>query len=212
MSKHEKKKGELSRREFIRLGIAAPAAAAVAGPLAGGLVALAGEKGEKGKKGKKTDVWIFHGKNKTRLLDFPEFKRRLRHHRSDIVRLAGQRIENSDNETIAEIAHLLSTLRLGEGETRVVSASKAIHHFLPELVPPIDRRYTIRFFWGYDKLVVRKNPSGSAQRILKVGIGWRIRERQCTVMERGVRKANPSGRWRVDVVRGRCAAMSGDRL
>lgn len=69
MSKREGKKKELSRREFIRLGLAAPAAVAVAGPLTGGLVALAGEKGEKGEKAKKVDVWIFHGKNKTKLME-----------------------------------------------------------------------------------------------------------------------------------------------
>jgi len=66
MSKREEKESGLSRRDFIRLGLAAPAAAALAGPLAGPLAALAGE-GDK--KGKKTDVWVFHGKNRTRLME-----------------------------------------------------------------------------------------------------------------------------------------------
>lgn len=44
------------------------------------------------------------------------------------------------------IWEVISTLRIGVGATRIVSGSKALHHVLPELVPPVDREYTIRFF------------------------------------------------------------------
>ena len=36
----------------------------------------------------------------------------------------------------------------GSGETLLVANSKALHHLLPGLVPPIDRNYTLRFFVG----------------------------------------------------------------
>ena len=41
---------------------------------------------------------------------------------------------------------IISGLNVGIGETKIVSGSKALHHVLPELVPPIDRQYTARFF------------------------------------------------------------------
>lgn len=37
-------------------------------------------------------------------------------------------------------------LNIGRSRAKTVIGSKALHHLLPELVPPIDRRYTLRFF------------------------------------------------------------------
>jgi len=42
---------------------------------------------------------------------------------------------------------LISDLKIGQGLTKIVAGSKALHHVLPELIPPIDREYTIRFFF-----------------------------------------------------------------
>jgi hypothetical protein len=49
----------------------------------------------------------------------------------------------------AEIWQIISGLAVGIGETKIVSGSKALHHVLPELVPPIDRQYTARFFFHH---------------------------------------------------------------
>jgi hypothetical protein len=35
---------------------------------------------------------------------------------------------------------------VGIGSTKIVAGSKTVHHILPELVPPIDREYTVQFF------------------------------------------------------------------
>jgi len=38
-------------------------------------------------------------------------------------------------------------LKLREGsESQIVTASKTLHHLLPDLIPPIDRMYTLKFF------------------------------------------------------------------
>lgn len=39
-----------------------------------------------------------------------------------------------------------ASLELSESNATVVVNSKALHHLFPELIPPIDRQYTIRFF------------------------------------------------------------------
>lgn len=46
----------------------------------------------------------------------------------------------------ANIWKVIEGLSVGVGKTRIVAGSKALHHVLPELVPPIDREYTVRFF------------------------------------------------------------------
>lgn len=43
---------------------------------------------------------------------------------------------------------VISTLDISTSQTRIVAGSKALHHVLPDLVPPIDRQYTFRFFTG----------------------------------------------------------------
>jgi hypothetical protein len=41
---------------------------------------------------------------------------------------------------------VIEGLDLSRSSAKTVIGSKALHHLLPELIPPIDRRYTIRFF------------------------------------------------------------------
>jgi hypothetical protein len=43
---------------------------------------------------------------------------------------------------------VISNLKVSTSGTRIVAGSKALHHVLPDLVPPIDRQYTFRFFTG----------------------------------------------------------------
>jgi hypothetical protein len=37
-------------------------------------------------------------------------------------------------------------LKLSVSEATIVVNSKALFHVLPQLIPPIDRQYTVRFF------------------------------------------------------------------
>src|SRR2546421_6016081 len=47
---------------------------------------------------------------------------------------------------------VISKLRIGTGLTKIVAGSKALHHVLPDLILPIDREYTIRFFFHHKSL------------------------------------------------------------
>jgi hypothetical protein len=61
-----------------------------------------------------------------------------------ITEVPGDRVSSIARQVWAVIA----SLRVSTSETRIVAGSKALHHVLPDLVPPIDRRYTFRFFTG----------------------------------------------------------------
>jgi hypothetical protein len=41
-------------------------------------------------------------------------------------------------------------------EVRLVANSKALHHVLPGLIPPIDRMYTFQSFYGRKMLSMRE--------------------------------------------------------
>jgi hypothetical protein len=43
---------------------------------------------------------------------------------------------------------VISSIRASTSETQIVAGSKVLHPVLPDLIPPIDRQYTFRFFTG----------------------------------------------------------------
>lgn len=70
----------------------------------------------------------------------------------------------------AHVSHVTSTvwdildsLRVGTSGTKLVANSKALHHLLPALVPPIDRAYTLRFF--YDNTTLSKGDEATFKEI-----------------------------------------------
>ncbi|HXK40250.1 MAG TPA: hypothetical protein VJ837_05445, partial [Candidatus Paceibacterota bacterium] len=46
----------------------------------------------------------------------------------------------------AELWRVVRDLSIVDNDSRIVPGTKALHHILPELVVPIDRAYTQRFF------------------------------------------------------------------
>jgi hypothetical protein len=51
-----------------------------------------------------------------------------------------------------KIWQVISAIRASTSETQIVAGSKTLHHVLPDLVPPVDRQYTFRFFTGHKGL------------------------------------------------------------
>jgi hypothetical protein len=98
-------------------------------------------------------AWGMHrmGPGNTKLVEFPEFKASLQAQAASIHRLESLCIWNIARESVAEIAarlwDIMNELCIGVGSTKIVVGSKALHHILPALMPPIDREYTIRFFF-----------------------------------------------------------------
>jgi hypothetical protein len=62
----------------------------------------------------------------------------------DICRLPAADVE----DVACALWRILESLRVSTSATRIVAGSKALHHVLPALVPPIDRQYTFQFFTG----------------------------------------------------------------
>jgi hypothetical protein len=61
-------------------------------------------------------------------------------------------ITQLDPGTVPTIAgkawQVISSIRASTSETQIVAGSKVLYHVLPDLIPPIDRQYTFRFFTG----------------------------------------------------------------
>ena len=80
------------------------------------------------------------------------FKQYLKKHADTIQSLAKiklERIKESDSELIGTIGDLFDNLRLTQTNSPLVTFSKTMHFLLPDLFMPIDRRYTLRFFYEH---------------------------------------------------------------
>lgn len=100
-----------------------------------------------------------------KLSDFKTFKSSIIKNKNRIIRLARHRIENLSeaeyHDVIKTLENLFYELKLvginkkGREKPRLVTFSKTMHFFVPNLVTPIDRTYTLRFF--YDNTSISTN-------------------------------------------------------
>ncbi len=89
------------------------------------------------------------GSRGSKLKPFPAFVEALQAKEAEITDLDGIAVDQNDLDVEAvanKLAILIQSLNIVENKARIVPGSKALHHLLPELVVPIDRAYTQRFF------------------------------------------------------------------
>ena len=104
--------------------------------------------------------WGLHrmGPGFAKLAELGEIKTsfRMQKVREHISNLECFEITNIQEGNIASITSdlwgILANTRVSVSKTKIVANSKALHHILPELMPPIDREYTLRFFYNHTTL------------------------------------------------------------
>ena len=109
--------------------------------------------------------WGLHrmGPGKAKLRDFPVFMQNARSllrevaalFRCSMLDLSEGEMRDAAKQVGEAIERHKRAAGLTEAESVLVANSKAIHHFLPDLVPPVDRAYTLMFFFN------RTEPPGS---------------------------------------------------
>jgi hypothetical protein len=98
--------------------------------------------------------WGLHrmGPGNAKLADLAELKASFRQQASNLERVQQLQIDRLDPSSVGDVAEqawkIMAGLRVGIGQTLLVANSKALHHLLPGLIPPIDRTYTLKFFVG----------------------------------------------------------------
>lgn len=98
--------------------------------------------------------WGMHrmGRVKTKLIGLPEITKSFRSQKGRIRSLESLSLSQLSPPKIQDVTRqvweVLSRLKVGISKTKIVANSKALHHLLPSMVPPIDRSYTLRFFFN----------------------------------------------------------------
>ena len=99
-------------------------------------------------------AWGMHrlGKQAAKVGDFGDMVASFRAEASAITELWDldiRALSETEGQVVAKkVWSALSSLKVSTSATRIVAGSKALHHVLPDLVPPIDRQYTFQFFTG----------------------------------------------------------------
>jgi hypothetical protein len=100
------------------------------------------------------------GERASKLSTFSVFVEALQAKKSEVCALENISIDQ-DNLDITEVsrklARLIQSLDIVENRVRVVPGSKALHHFLPDLMVPVDRGYT-QVFFGWPTPRLQYNP------------------------------------------------------
>jgi hypothetical protein len=115
--------------------------------------------------------WGMHrmGPAAAKLVAFDDFAGSVRDQEERLSPLEALHLEEVSNLEATEVAGKLwgavKAVSVSASELRVVAGTKALHHFLPELLPPMDRRYTDGFFLGaegtFNSLAFQADPAGA---------------------------------------------------
>ena len=100
-------------------------------------------------------AWGMHrmGDAMTKLVSWDQFSESLLKHKTLMEPLRAQRMMDLSEAEYLEAVNRLRApycaLKVSISEASIVANSKALFHVLPELIPPIDRQYTWRFFHAH---------------------------------------------------------------
>ena len=93
-------------------------------------------------------AWNMHKKSGPKLVDFPVFQKNIYSQKGRLsdyktTRMAEMATRPND---VAKLSKFMLDLEVSATpETQIVSCSKALHHIIPNIVPPIDIHYSLKF-------------------------------------------------------------------
>jgi hypothetical protein len=105
-------------------------------------------------------AWGLHrmGPGNTKLRDLDDIRESVREAAAALDELARLEITELSESKAAGVTDalwsVLTRLRVSVASVKIVANSKALHHLLPALCPPMDREYTFRFFYGRNMLSI----------------------------------------------------------
>jgi hypothetical protein len=103
--------------------------------------------------------WGMHrmGPRGAKLGEMDELRGSFESQRHAIAQIEQLRVHELSTDEVKKVTdqlwNVLSGLRVGIGQTILIANSKALHHLLPELIPPVDRQYTLTFFFDNTMLL-----------------------------------------------------------
>lgn len=98
---------------------------------------------------------------KAKLVEYSDFRQSILRHRERLRQFCSLRMDSCTQEQyekcVDDLEQVYRTLKVSISEATIVAHSKTLAHILPNLIPPIDRQYTVRFFTQDNKQFFTKS-------------------------------------------------------
>ena len=91
-----------------------------------------------------------------KLHDFEDFSESLQTNKNIFDKLQSKKIEDFCKIDTELLSDLFENLKLSKTKSPLVTFAKTLHFFLPELIVPIDRKFTLAFFGKENQWTFRK--------------------------------------------------------
>lgn len=115
--------------------------------------------------------WNMNGRG-AKLAEIQDFKDSIRSNKPLIISLKGYRLEKLDKDGLTKIVNVLKELfkklKVVQTNSKLVTFSKTLHFLLPELIAPIDRKYTLEFFYRNTMLTTDKDSAKNDEKQFEV--------------------------------------------
>lgn len=109
---------------------------------------------------------------RARLVSFKDFRRNIEDNSPLLQELFLFKLNEFDDrkwwKIKDELKNLFRGLRIMKGYSQLDGVSKTLHHLLPDLVPPMDRAHTLKFFYGTKKSAPYFPPNKEADKFLEI--------------------------------------------
>jgi hypothetical protein len=98
--------------------------------------------------------WGMHrmGDKTAKMSDFEDFRQSILDNKEELIKLSSYKLQQLTGaeyrETKRGLSKSFDALQVMDSDAKLVGNSKALHHLLPDLVVPIDRTHTLRFFFN----------------------------------------------------------------
>lgn len=108
-------------------------------------------------------AWGMHrmGPGNTKLLPLESIRDSLKSQVVALETLARSSIGGGPESEAPALARniwkIINSIKVSPADAQIVANSKTLHHLLPDLVPPIDREYTFRFFYDRNTLSIEES-------------------------------------------------------
>lgn len=101
--------------------------------------------------------WNMEGLS-AKLVGFEAFRKTIQDNSKDLVALSGHSLRSFATRAVDDLEYaqnimqtvqrLFSQMAVSATNSQLVANSKTIHHIVPNLIPPVDRKFTLKFFYN----------------------------------------------------------------
>ena len=91
-----------------------------------------------------------------KMQEYGQFAASVRKYKGGIAAMQRVELARIDADNAGKLWRIIDGMKLSQRQSQTVTGAKALHHLLPHLLPPIDRKYTRPFFL-YDGRQFQRN-------------------------------------------------------